>query len=68
MYTNLPSGPCNLDLFVTSQGVLSGQSLYVATHYLRSYTDGFLEFNVNRDNRFTSGYALICVSGHLVTP
>lgn len=68
MYTNLPSGPCNLDLFVTSQGVVSGQSLYVATHYLRSYTDGFLEFNFNRDNPFTSGYALICVSGHLVTP
>ena len=68
MYTGLPMGPSNLDLVVTPQGVVSGQSVYVATHYLRSYTDGFLEFNINRDNPFTSGYALICVSGHLVSP
>jgi hypothetical protein len=68
MYTGLPSGPSNLDLFVTPQGVVNGQAFYVATHYLRSYTDGFLEFNINRDNPFTPGYALICVSGHLVTP
>jgi len=68
MYTALPMGPSNLDLFVTPQGVVNGQSVYVATHCLRSYTDGFLEFNINRDNPFTSGYALICASGHLVTP
>jgi hypothetical protein len=68
MYTALPMGPSNLDLFVTPQGVVNGLSTYVATHYLRSYTDGFLEFNINRDNPFTPGYALICVSGHLVTP
>jgi hypothetical protein len=40
---------------VTPQGVVSGQSVYVATHYLRSYTDGFLEFDINRDNPFTTG-------------
>lgn len=68
MYTGLPMGPSNLDLFVTPQGVVNGQAIYVATHYLRSYTNGFLEFNINRDNPFTPGYALICVSGHLVTP
>jgi hypothetical protein len=68
MYTGLPMGPSNLDLCVTPQGLVGGQSLYVATHYLRSYTDGFLEFNINRDNPFTPGYALICISGHFVTP
>jgi hypothetical protein len=68
MFTGLGTSPSNLDLVVTPQGVAGGQQVYVATHYLRAYTDGFLAFNINRDNALTPGYALICVSGHLVTP
>ena len=33
---------------------------------MRTYTDGFLAFNVNRDNAVTSGYALVSVAGHTV--
>jgi len=43
-------------------------AIWVCTQSLRAYTDGLLEFNVNRDNAVTEGDALICVSGHLVTP
>ena len=43
-----------------------GQSVYVCTHQVRAYTDGFLAFNVNRDNATTPGSVLICVSGYLV--
>lgn len=68
MYTGLPSGPSNLDLYLVPQGTFNGHTIYVATHSLRAYTDGFLEFDVNRDNSTTTGYALICVSGYLVTP
>jgi len=68
MYTGLGTSPSNLDLVVTPQGIAGGQQVYVATHHLRAYSDGFLAFNINRDNAVTPGYALICVSGHLVTP
>jgi hypothetical protein len=65
MYTSLGSQPSNLDLFVTFQGNASGQSIYAATHSIRAYSDGPIEFNINRDNAETSGYALICISGYL---
>jgi hypothetical protein len=42
-----------------------GQQVLVATHCARAYADSLLAFNINRDNPFTSGYALICVSGYL---
>jgi hypothetical protein len=67
MFTGFSSGQAgNLDLTVVPQGIVNGRSIYVATHSLRTYADGFLAFNVNRDNAFTPGYALICVSGYLV--
>jgi hypothetical protein len=39
---------------------------YVATHPIRAYTDGFLAFNINRDNANTAGHAFISVSGYRV--
>jgi hypothetical protein len=67
MFTGFSNGQAgNLDLALTPQGILNGQSVYVGTHMVRAYTDGFLAFNVNRDNATTSGYALICVSGYVV--
>ena len=69
MYTSLGSAPSNLDLFLTPQGVRNGNTaVWVCTQSLRAYTDGELSFDVNRDNPWTEGEALICVSGHLVTP
>jgi len=65
MYTSLGTIPSNLDLFLTFQGNVSGQSIYVATHSIRSYSDGPISFDINRDNAETSGYALICISGYL---
>lgn len=65
MNTSLGSVPSNLDLVLTPQGQISGQNVYVATHNIRSYTDGHIEFNVNRDNAQTSGHAFICISGYL---
>lgn len=66
MNTSLGSVPSNLDLVLTPQGQIStGQNVYVATHNIRSYTDGRIEFNVNRDNAQTSGHAFICISGYL---
>ena len=65
MYTSLGTIPSNLDLFLTFQGNVSSQSIYVATHSIRAYSDGPISFNVNRDNAETSGYALICISGYL---
>ena len=55
----------NPNLFLTFQGNVSGQSVYVATHSLRGYSDGPIEFDINRDNAETTGYALICISGYL---
>jgi hypothetical protein len=69
MYTSLGSSPSNLDLALTPQGVANGDTaIWVCTQSIRAYTDGLLEFDVNRDNPNTEGDALICVSGHLVTP
>jgi hypothetical protein len=67
MFTGFSNGQAgNFDLALTPQGIRGGQSIYVCTHQVRAYTDGFLAFNVNRDNATTSGNALICVSGYLV--
>ena len=67
MFTGFSNGQAgNFDLALTPQGIANGSSVYVGTHMTRAYTDGFLAFNVNRDNATTSGYALICVSGYLV--
>lgn len=66
MFTGLSNGQAgNFDLTLTPQGIVNGQSAYIATHTVRTYTDGFLAFNVNRDNATTPGSALICVSGYL---
>jgi hypothetical protein len=65
MYTSLGTIPSNLDLFLTFQGNVSSQSIYVATHSIRAYSDGPISFDVNRDNAETGGYALICISGYL---
>jgi hypothetical protein len=65
MYTSLGSQPSNLDLFLTFQGNVTGQSIYDATHSIRAYSDGLISFDVNRDNAETSGFALICISGYL---
>jgi hypothetical protein len=67
MFTGFSNGQTgNFDLVLKSQGIVNGQSIYVATSSLRTYTDGFLAFNVNRDNAVTTGSALICVSGYVV--
>jgi hypothetical protein len=67
MFTAFSSGQAgNFDLALTPQGTAGGQSVYVCTHQVRAYTDGFLAFNINRDNATTLGSALICVSGYLV--
>jgi hypothetical protein len=66
MFTSLGSAPSNLDFVLTPQGTISGKDVLVGTHSIRAYTDGLIEFNVNRDNAQTTGYALICISGYLV--
>ena len=67
MYTGLSNGAAgNFDLALTPQGIAEGQSVYVCTHQVRLYTDGFLGINVNRDNATTSGTVLMSVSGYLV--
>jgi hypothetical protein len=65
MYTSLGANASNIDLFLTSQGTVSGQAIYVVTHSIRAYSDGPIEFDVNRDNDVTTGSALICISGYL---
>ena len=65
MYTSLGTVPSNLDLFLTFQGSMSGNSNYVATHSVRVYTDRDINFNINRDNATTSGHAFICISGYI---
>ncbi|MGH9677036.1 MAG: hypothetical protein ACRD36_08035 [Candidatus Acidiferrum sp.] len=65
MATSLGALPSNLDLFLTFQGNVSGQSVYVVTHSIRAYLDGSIGFDINRDTAETSGYALICISGYL---
>jgi hypothetical protein len=67
MFTGFSNGQAgNFDLVLKPQGVVNGRSIYVATHSLRTYTDGYLSFNINRDNAVTTGYALVCVSGYVV--
>jgi hypothetical protein len=69
MFTSLGSAPGNIDLLLTPQGVRNGNTaIWVCTQSVRAYTDHLLEFNINRDNPWTEGDALICVSGYLVTP
>jgi hypothetical protein len=69
MYTSLAAAPGNFDLFLTPQGVRNGDTaIWVCTQSVRAYTDNLLEFDVNRDNSWTEGHALVCVSGYLVTP
>jgi hypothetical protein len=65
MYTSLGTVPSNIDLFVTFQGNVSGNAVYVATHPLRLYSDNEIDFNINRDNATTKGSALICISGYI---
>ena len=66
LYTNLGFTPSNLDLVMTSQGQANGKEILVCTQSLRAYTDKNIDFNINRDNAVTTGYALICISGYLV--
>jgi hypothetical protein len=67
MFTGFSNGQAgNFDLTLEPQGTVNGQSVYIATHAVRAYTDNFLAFNVNRDNASTPGSALICVSGYTV--
>jgi hypothetical protein len=65
MYTSLGTVPSNLDLFVTFQGNVGGNAVYVATHSLRAYSDADIDFDISRDNGTTQGSALICVSGYI---
>jgi hypothetical protein len=66
MFTSTGLYTGNIDLVLTFQGLSGGMAAWMATHSLRAYTDGYLEFNVNRDNESTKGQAFICVSGYLV--
>jgi hypothetical protein len=66
MYTGLGQRSANFDIAVTPQGIVGGNSVFVATHSLRAYADNGVRFNINRDNPHTKGRALICVSGYLV--
>jgi hypothetical protein len=66
LFTSLGFAPSNLDLTLVSQGQVGGQEILIATHTLRVYSDGLIEFNVNRDNAVTEGNAFICISGYLV--
>ena len=65
MGTSLGTVPSNLDLFLTFQGDVAGNTIYDATHSLRVYTDHDIGFDINRDNDTTSGSALICISGYI---
>lgn len=65
MYTSLGSVPSNIDLFLTFQGNVGSNTIYVATHSLRAYSDNEIEFDINRDNATTTGTALICISGYI---
>jgi hypothetical protein len=66
LFTSLEQAASNLDITVTPQGQVAGKDLLVATHCVRVYSDGLINFNVNRDNAQTSGRAFICISGYLV--
>ena len=66
MYTSLGTVPSNIDLFLTFQGNVGSNAIYVATHPLRVYSDNEIDFDINRDNATTTGSALICISGYIV--
>ena len=66
LFTSIGTSPGNFDLTLKPQGAVDGQTIYVATHPLKVYTDSLLAINVNRDNATTSGYALISIGGYLL--
>jgi hypothetical protein len=67
MFGSLGTLPSNIDLFLTYQGNVGSNSLYVATHALRIYCDSNdIAFNINRDNATTTGYAFVFFSGYIV--
>jgi hypothetical protein len=66
MFTSIGSTPSNLDFVLTSQGQVGGKESLMCTHSIRAYSDNLVEFNVNRDNAQTKGYAFICISGYYV--
>jgi hypothetical protein len=66
MHTGLGHTSSNFDLVMTPQGLVGGNSVFVATHTLRAYSDSKVKFSINRDNPHTKGNALVCVSGYLV--
>lgn len=65
-YTSIGSAPGNFDLTVVPQGNVNGQTIFIATHPLKVYTDSLLAVNINRDNDTTSAYALVCIGGYLL--
>jgi hypothetical protein len=75
MSTSLGFEPSNIDLYLTPQGVHSGnkeplprtRETWVATHSLRAYTDQAISFDVSRDYVDEHGDATICVSGYIVS-
>jgi hypothetical protein len=66
MHTTINYMPSNLDLVVTPQGLLKNRQNLVATHVVRIYSDGLIQFTVERDNFKTEGEALVCISGYLM--
>jgi hypothetical protein len=67
MFGSLNHLPLNIDLFLTYQGNVGSNSLYVATHPLRIYCDSNdIAFNINRDNDTTKGYAFVFFMGYIV--
>ena len=75
MSTSLGFDASNIDLYLTPQGVESGQNeplprtreSWVATHSLRAYTDQSITFDVARDYVAERGDVTICVSGYIVS-
>ncbi len=66
MSTSIGFSASNLDLVLTPQGQVGGQQIFVATHFVRVYSDQLIPFSVNRDNDQTEGHAFICISGYLI--
>jgi hypothetical protein len=65
LFTSLGFAASNLDFVLNAGGQVGGQSILVATHTIRAYSDSLIEFNVNRDNASTAGHAFICISGYV---
>jgi len=55
----------NLALTVSLQGVYAGKALYVATHSVRTYSDGVLSFNIECSDQIAA-YADFGISGYTV--